>query len=97
MKINQMTLLRYREIRQAVDYAGYGHEIEWAQTVKAPLTADDFASEAIWVIPCSAMKEKVVRIIQKWVRSATNGGKTVKGNVLGKRGKADAIDRIWHD
>jgi hypothetical protein len=90
-----MTPSRYREIRAAIAAAGYEHEIEWAQTVKPPETADDFASEAIWVILCSGMKAQVARIIQARVRDAINSGKPVKGNVLGRSGKAAAIDAIW--
>lgn len=92
-----MTPDRYREIRTAVIDAGYEHDIEWAQNVKAPVTSDDFAGEAIWVILCSGMKEQIARIIHERVWAAIKAGKPVKGNVLGKSGKAAAIDTIWHD
>jgi hypothetical protein len=92
-----MTPLRYRELRTAIAEAGYEHEIAWAQGVKPPDNADDFASEAIWVILCSGMKEQVARIINKRVWAAINSGKPIKGNVLGKSGKAEAIDTIWRD
>ena len=88
---------RYHELRAAVVAAGYEHDIDWAQNVKAPETAEDFASEVIWVILCSGMKEQVARIIQERVWAAIRGGLPVKGNVLGKSGKADAIDTIWRD
>jgi len=45
-----MTPSRYRELRAAVIEAGYEHDIEWAQTIKAPPTPVDFAGEVIWVI-----------------------------------------------
>ena len=93
-----MTPATYREIRSAVVAAGYGHGIEWAQSVKEPETAEEkFAGEIIWVILCSGMKEQVARIIQERVWAAINAGRPVKGNVLGKSGKADAIDVIWRD
>jgi hypothetical protein len=92
-----MTPLRYAELRAAVIASGYADEIDWAQTVRAPETADDFATEAIWVILCSGMKEQVARIIQGRVRNAIDAGLPVKGNALGKSGKAQAIDTIWLD
>ena len=92
-----MTPSRYRELRAAVIEAGYEHDIEWAQTVKAPATPVDFAGEVIWVILCSGMKEQVARIIQHRVWATIRAGKPVKGNVLGKSGKAAAIDTIWRD
>lgn len=90
-----MTPARYAELRSAVAEAGYASEIDWAQSVKAPATAEDFVGEVIWVILCSGMKEQVARIIQERVWAAINSGKPVKGNVLGKSGKAAAIDTIW--
>ena len=90
-----MTPSRYRELRTAVIDAGYAAEIDWAEHVKAPVDAEDFARQAIWVILCSGMKAQVARIIEGRVWAAINDGKTVKGNVLGKSGKAGAIDTIW--
>lgn len=92
-----MTPLAYQAIRESVIAAGYVGDIEWAQSVKEPNNADDFAGEVIWVILCSGMKEQVARIIQGRVWTAIKAGKPVKGNVLGKSGKADAIDTIWRD
>ena len=92
-----MTPSHYRELRTAVIEAGYEHDIDWAQTVKAPATPVDFAGEVIWVILCSGMKEQVARIIQHRVSATIRAGKPVKGNVLGKSGKAAAIDTIWRD
>lgn len=92
-----MTPSAYQAIRKSVIAAGYSDEIEWAQSVKGPNNADDFAGEVIWVILCSGMKEQVARIIQERVWAAIKAGRSVKGNVLGKSGKADAIDTIWRD
>ena len=90
-----MTPMQYAELRQAIIDAGYTDEIEWAQNVKAPVDAEEFASEVIWVILCSGMKAQVARIIEGRVWAAIHAGKPVKGNVLGKSGKAAAIDWIW--
>jgi hypothetical protein len=92
-----MTPTRYTELRNAVIAAGYADEIEWAQNVQPPATAEDFIGEAIWVILCSGMKAQVARIIQTRVWAALDAGLPVKGNVLGKSGKAHAIDTIWRD
>ncbi len=92
-----MTPSAYRKLRAAVIAAGYQHDIDWAQNVNPPDNADDFAKEVIWVILCSGMKEQVARIIQDRVWDAIGHGKPVKGNVLGKSGKAAAIDTIWQD
>ena len=92
-----MTPSYYAELRAAVASAGYESEIAWAQSVKPPVTAEDFAGEVIWVILCSGMKEQVARIIQERVWAAIKAGRPVKGNVLGKSGKATAIDTIWRD
>ena len=43
------------------------------------------------------MKEQVARIIQHCICATIRAGKPVKGNVLGKNGKAAAIDTIWRD
>lgn len=92
-----MTPSRYHELKAAIINAGYEQDIDWAQGVKVPDNADDFAGEVIWVILCSGMKEQIARIIQGRVWAAIKAGKPVKGNVLGKSGKAAAIDTIWRD
>lgn len=92
-----MTPLCYDKLRAAVSVAGYADEIERSQTVKPPKTAKDFIRAAIWVILCSGMKEQIARIIERRVWAAIDAGKPVKGNVLGKSSKADAIDTIWRD
>lgn len=91
-----MTPDRYQEIRATIIAEGYGDEIEWAQNVKAPETAEDFAGEAIWVILCSGMKEQIARKIQDKVFPALHAGIPV-ANVFGHKGKAAAIDVIWRD
>lgn len=91
-----MTPDRYQEIRRAIISAGYGGEIEWAQNVRSPADAEEFAGEAIWVILCSGMKEQVARKIQERVVGALNGGGPVR-SVFGHDGKAAAIETIWQN
>lgn len=91
-----MTPERYQEVRDAIIDAGYSHEIEWAEGVKAPENADDFAGEAIWVILCSGMKEQIARKISDKVWGAIRGDQPVR-SVFGHDGKAAAIETIWRD
>lgn len=91
-----MTPERYQEVRSAITEAGYASEIEWAEGVKAPENADDFAGEAIWVILCSGMKEQIARKISDKVWGAIRAGKPVR-SVFGHDGKAAAIETIWRD
>lgn len=91
-----MTPETYQAIRRSVADAGYSGDIEWAQNVRPPETADDLAGEAIWVILCSGMKEQIARLIQEKVLGAIRDGKSVR-TVFGHDGKAAAIDLIWRD
>lgn len=91
-----MTPQEYGDIRTAVATAGYASDIEWAQTVQPPQSAEDFAQEAIWVILCSGMKEQIARIIQGKVWPEIRAGRSVS-TVFGHKGKAAAIDHIWKE
>ncbi len=91
-----MTPERYQEVRAAIIEAGYADEIAWAEGVKAPENAEDFAGEAIWVILCSGMKEQIARKISTKVWGAIKAGEPVR-SVFGHDGKAAAIDIIWRD
>lgn len=91
-----MTPERYQEIKAAIVEAGYAEEIAWAEGVKAPENAEDFAGEAIWVILCSGMKEQIARKISDKVWSAIRAGEPVR-SVFGHDGKAAAIETIWRD
>ncbi len=91
-----MLIGQYQEIRAAIIDAGYESEIEWAENVKAPDNADDFAGEAIWVILCSGMKEQIARKISDKVWGAIRKGRPVH-SVFGHHGKAAAIETIWRD
>lgn len=86
----------YKSVRADVVAAGYERDIEWAQNVEEPSTAEAFAGEAIWVILCSGMKEQVARIIQARVWAAIDEGGPVF-SVFRHAGKAAAIERIWRD
>jgi hypothetical protein len=70
-------------------------DIEWAENCCPPKSADEFALEVIYVICNSGMKFKVARGIYDRVVEFLKLGTPVKGKILGKSGKAAAIDEIW--
>lgn len=91
-----MTPDTYRDIRQQVIAAGYQHDIDWAEGVTAPATANEFATETIYVICNSGMKWDIARKIYDRVIAALAMGCSAHEE-FGHKGKADAIDRIWTD
>lgn len=70
-------------------------DVEWAEALQPPPDAEEFALETIFVICNSGMKNTVARLIFNRIRKLFDDGEPVKGNVLGKSGKAAAIDKIW--
>jgi hypothetical protein len=86
----------YRCMREAVSVSGFASEIRWAQRVGAPESADDFASELIFVICSSGMREQVARKIYDGVMAALRCG-LVAGDVFRHRGKARSINHVWYD
>lgn len=69
-------------------------DIEWSENVKGPADAEDFASEAIFVICNSGMKNTVARLIYDRVMPMVRMGGSAR-NVFGHLGKSNAIDVIW--
>jgi hypothetical protein len=72
-------------------------DVSWAENVCAPREPNEFALEIIYVICNSGMKWKVACGIYNSVRGCLSNGIPVKGTVLGRSGKAAAIDRIWNE
>lgn len=69
-------------------------DIEWSENCGPPEDADDFASEAIFVICNSGMKNTVARrIFDRIMPLIRDGGSAHQG--FGHKGKASAIDLIW--
>lgn len=87
---------RFREILTAVRAAGYGDDIEWAEAVKGPESAEDFASEAIYVICNSGMRFTVARQIYDRVMLALAASQS-SSSCFGHAGKTGAIDHIWQE
>ncbi|TIX59141.1 MAG: hypothetical protein E5V28_07775 [Mesorhizobium sp.] len=69
-------------------------DIAWSESIKPPTDADDFASEAIFVICNSGMKNTIARRIFERVMNAIMCGHSA-GTAFGHAGKAKAIDDIW--
>lgn len=69
-------------------------DITWSEACCAPTDADDFASEAIFVICNSGMKNTIAVKIFAKVMAAIQGGVSTF-DVFRHPGKAKAIDDIW--
>lgn len=69
-------------------------DIEWSENCRAPESPDDFASEAIFVICNSGMKNTVARGIYDRVMPAIRAGRSA-ATTFGHVGKAAAMDDIW--
>lgn len=89
-----MTVDRYRSLKIALVAAGYADEMKWSVTVGPPATAEDFASEYVWVVLNSGIKNQVARVIYDRVFPAIEAGGSA-GDVFGHVGKAAAIDLVW--
>lgn len=91
-----ITIERFRQIELAVIAAGYAEQIAWCEALQAPTDAETFASEAIYVIINSSMRNSVARPIFTRVLAALRRKRRAK-TVYGHPGKAAAIDRIWRE
>lgn len=76
-------------------YIGFADgDIEWSENAGPPKDAEDFASEAIFVICNSGMKNTIARrIFDRIMPIIQSGGSAHEG--FGHKGKATAIDLIW--
>jgi hypothetical protein len=86
-----------QDFRRLVENLGAyaAQDIAWAEACSEPTDAKDFALETIYVICNSGMKNTVARGIYDRIVVLIESGKSVTGNILGKSGKAAAIDKIW--
>lgn len=89
-----MNLERFTSIRVAVVREGYGGDIAWSEQLQPPANAEDFATEAVFVICNSGMKHTIAVPIFNRVLKALSNGQSAAA-VFGHVGKAAAIDRIW--
>lgn len=84
----------YLALRVGVVRAGFRGEIVWSESIQPPLDAEAFASEAIYVICNSGMKQQIARRIFDRVMEAIQDGLPSR-KVFGHTAKAAAIDHIW--
>lgn len=71
-------------------------DVTWAESIKEPVDADDFALEAIFVICNSGMKNTVARGIYERVVKQLYAGAPAR-EVFKHDGKVKAIEAIWFD
>ena len=72
-------------------------DIHWAENeCHPPRTAEEFATEVIFVICNSGMKNTVARRIFERVMKSLHDGESA-GAAFGHKGKSAAIDQIWRD
>lgn len=84
----------YLRLRHGVIEAGYASEIEWAEGLALPASADEFAREFVWVVLNSGMKNQVARQIADRVYPIIEEGDTARC-VFGHKAKCAAIDTFW--
>ena len=71
-------------------------DVAWAEAIKEPTDADDFALEAIFVICNSGMKNTVARGIYERVVKQLYAGAPAR-EAFKHDGKVKAIEAIWFD
>jgi hypothetical protein len=85
----------FNELIARLDTEGYAQDdIAWAENTKPPQSAEEFATEAIFVICNSGMKHTIARTIYEKCMAAINAGQSC-GTVFGHLGKSRAMDEIW--
>jgi hypothetical protein len=90
-----MQVEMFNRILNVLDKLGVAQkDIDWAEHCKAPVSAEEFASETIFVICNSGMKNTVARRIYERVMCALHEGRSAT-TAFGHEGKAMAIDHIW--
>lgn len=84
----------YEVLRAAIEEQGYAAEVEWAQTVSAPESAEALWREYAWVVLNSGMKNQVAERIWERVRPVVERGESCAA-VYRHAAKGEAIDRGW--
>lgn len=87
----------FDELITRLTAAGYAEDdIEWSENCAPPDSAEEFATEAIFVICNSGMKHTIAREIFNKCMQAIRAGESTS-TVFGHKGKSGAIDAIWKD
>lgn len=69
-------------------------DVEWAETRRNPVDADEFATETVFVICNSGMQNRIARQIFERCMDALRAGTPVS-DVFGHKGKSEAIESVW--
>lgn len=90
-------LATFRRVEDCLRAAGFADsDIEWSENARPPDDAGQFASEAIFVICNSGMKNTVAsRIYDRLMPAVRRGAPAL--SEFGHPGKAAAIDLIWRE
>ena len=91
-----ITLERFKLLEAAIRARGYGPTIEWTESIKPPVGADEFGEQAIYVICNSGMANTVATVIYDRCMNALRNGDSVT-DVFRHPGKSLAIDAIWRE
>lgn len=75
---------------------GFADDIDWAENIKPPADAEEFAAEIVFVICNSGMKNTVARAIYERVMPVLRKGTHSAMAAFGHEGKATAMDSIWN-
>ena len=91
-----ITVERFKLLEAAVRTLGYGPTIDWTQSLAPPVSAEEFAGHAVYVICNSGMANAVATVIYNRCMTALDNG-TAVATVFGHPGKASAIEYIWRE
>lgn len=91
-----LSLESYIHLRDKITEFGFGHEIDWADSIQLVDDADTFWSEFSWVVLNSGMKNQIARQIWNRVRPVVESGSSAS-TVFGHKGKSAAIDYVWQN
>ena len=87
----------FNQVLVRLTAAGFAQEdIDWAESIAPPTSAEEFALEAIFVICNSGMQNVVARGIFDRVLRALREGRPVS-TAFGHPGKGAAIEHIWRE
>lgn len=91
-----ITLRRFCLLEAELRQRGFGPSIDWSETIKPPVDANDYAEGTIYVICNSGMANVVARVIFARCMAALSVGQPAAA-VFRHPGKGPAIDAIWAD
>lgn len=91
-----ITPAEFGRVVTMLDVAGFAGDITWSEGCGPPADAEDFATEAVFVVCNSGMKNTVARGIFDRIMPHLREGRSA-GEGFGHKGKVAAIDFIWRE